>query len=279
MVPCPTEMPYEIPLVARSYASFAGILAGFAFAAVVQTLTRPSEKRDEDAHAVVALMSAFFGFLLASLLYAVLSAENPTAVVEGRAATEEVLAAVVLGFAALTLLYGIVVMIDSRDLTNAAEGARFMVGVPVPALVTLQVALAGGDTDIARLVAAGVKGQPCSLAAYNTFSIMGVYAPSAIVLALSLTAWFIRDRFSRTRIPRLRNSVPYISLTLVLLATVMYSFIPPLNNAYQLPRWALYLLIWSTALFATFISILTVTKPSQASQPTSEGDSSRGQPD
>ncbi len=275
MFPCPSEMPYAIPTVARSYASFSGILAGFAFAAVVQTLTRPSGKSDEDAHAVVALMSAFLGFLLASLLYAILGAENRRAVVEGRATTEEMIAAVVLGFAALTLLYGVVVMIDSRDLTTAAEGARFMVGVPVPALVTLQVALAGGDTFIAQLVAAGAKGQPCSPAAYNAFSMVGVYAPSAIVLALSLAAWFLGERLGATRLPRFRNSVPYISLTLVLIATVLYSLIPPLNNAYQLPRWALYLLVWSTALFATFISILTVTKP----LPTADEDSSSRHPE
>lgn len=118
-----------------------------------------------------------------------------------------------------------------------------MVGVPVPALVTLQVALAGGDTYIAELIAAGVKGQPCSPAAYNALSMMGRYAPSTIVLALSLAAWFLRKRISATRLPRPYNCVPYISLTLALIATVLYSSIPPLNNAYQLPRWALYLLV------------------------------------
>lgn len=261
MVPCPRGMPYEIPVLARSYASFAGILAGFAFAAVVQTLTRPSGKTDEDAHAVVALMSAFVGFLLAALLYGALGAENSGAAVEGRAATEELVNGVTVGFAALTLLYGVVVMIDSRNLITAARGARFMVGVLVPALVTLQVAIAGGDTYFTELVSAGMSGHPCSLASYDTFSMMGVYVPTMIVLTLSVTVWFLREKIGRTRLPELRNSVPYITLAIVLVSAVLFSFIPPLNNAYRLPQWALYLLVSTTALFAAFISILTITKP------------------
>lgn len=283
MFSCPTEMPYDLTLVARSYGAFAGILAGFAFAAVVQTLTRPSGKNSADAHAVVALLSAFFGFLLAALLYAILNGESHAAVVEGRAATEQVMAAVVLGFAALTLLYGVVVMIDSRNLSSAAEGARFMVGVLIPPLVTLQVALAGGDSYIADLVSAGINGRACSRAAYDSFSVWGVYVPSTIVLALSLAAWLLRRRISAPNSSRLRDAVPYLSLTLALIATVAFSFIPPLNTAYQLPSWALHLLIWSTALFATLISILTVAQPESSTDlaceedpstdPTSPGDS------
>ncbi len=193
---------------------------------------------------------------------------------KGRAEAEEIVAAVALGFAALTLLYGVVVMIDSRDLTAAAKGARFMVGVPVPALVTLQVALSGGDTYIAELVRAGINGQSCSRAAYDTFSIWGVYVPSSIVLVLSVTAWILRARLDATGLSRLRNAVPYISLMLVLMATVAYSLIPPLNSAYQLPRWALYLLAWSTAACAALISILTVAEPGSSTEPTPEEASS-----
>src|SRR5438270_781115 len=107
-------MPYDFSLVARAWGAFAGILAGFAFAAIVQTLTRPTPDKDRDARLGVALISAFLGLPLAAILYAVLNGENQEALRRGRGTVEELLAGVVLGFAALTLLYAIVVMIDSR---------------------------------------------------------------------------------------------------------------------------------------------------------------------
>jgi hypothetical protein len=132
----------------------------------------------------------------------------------------------------------------------------------------------GGDNYISDLVSAGIDGQPCSRAAYDNFSVSGVYIPATTVFALSVTAWLLRRRLSTPNLPRLRNAVPYLSLSLALIATVAFSFVPPLNPANQLPSWALHLLIWLTALFATLVSILMVAQPEPITNLASEDDPS-----
>ncbi len=228
---------------------------------------------------VVALVSAFIALLLASLLYGIMNSENTTAA-PGRMTAEEMMLAVILGFAALTVLYGVVVMVDSRQLTEAAKGVRFLVGVPVPALATLQVALAGGDSYLAELVYAGRSGQPlCSLTAYDTFSIRGVYVPSAIVLVLAVTIWLLRDHLTTPRVSKLRNAVPYLSLGIAVAVAILYSTIPPFDNGFRLPTWGLHILVWSTAVFATFISFLTVAKPQTPAGPLLADEGPKGEPD
>ena len=98
---CPSHLAYDFTQIARSWGALAGILAGFAFSASIQTLTRPSGDKESDSHAIVALTAAFLTLLLATILYAILCGENAEALSRGRGESEEVLAAVVIGFGAL----------------------------------------------------------------------------------------------------------------------------------------------------------------------------------
>ncbi len=256
---CPTEVSYDFALIARAWGSLAGILAGFAFAAVVQTLTRPTEDKERDAHVVVALIAAFIGLILATMLYAVLSGENKQALVQGRGPVQELLAGTVLGFAALSLMYALVVMIDSRDLPGAATGARLMIGVLLPALVTLEVALGGLDNIFAEIVQQGINKQPCPRGAYNHFQAFGVWLPSLSVLAISVLAWVFRRRISAWA-AAFKDAIPYISVGLGVIMTTIFANLSQFNNAYRMAHWLLYLIVWVVALFAAMISMVTVVK-------------------
>jgi hypothetical protein len=257
---CPAELPYTFSSIAKAWGSFAGILAGFAFAAVVQTLTRPTDDKDRDAHVVVALVSAFIGLLLATMLYAVLSGENDKALIYGRGTAEELLAGNVIGFAGLTLMYAVVVMIDSRGLTTAANGARIMIGVLLPPLVTLEVALGSLDNVFVEMVRQTQSHHVCSQGAYDSFRLWGAWLPSASVLLISVGSWRIRAKLS-ARIAPLRGLVPYLSVGLAVVITIIYACIPESRDDFHIAHWFMYLSTWTTAVFAAVTALLTIIAP------------------
>jgi hypothetical protein len=261
---CPTEVSYDFTMIARAWGSLAGILAGFAFAAVVQTITRPTGDKERDAHVVVALIAAFIGLILATMLYAVLNGENPQALVQGRGPAEELLAGTVLGFAAMSLMYALVVMIDSRDLPKAATGARLMIGVLLPALVTLEVALGALDNIFAEIVQQTIDKRSCRQGIYNHFQVFGAWLPSLSVFVISTLAWVIRSRISAWA-AALKDAIPYISVLLAVVVTATFANISQFNNEYRIAHWLLYLIVWVVGFFAALISIVTVVKPTQDS--------------
>jgi hypothetical protein len=264
-VSCPTGLAYNFATVARSWGSLSGILAGFAFAATIQTLTRPTRSKDRDAHVVEGLVAAFLALLLAAMLYAVLSGENQTAFVHGRGTTEEYYAGAALGFGALILLYAVVVMIDARGLTTAASRARVCVGLLIPALVTLQVTLGGEDSLFGETATSALSGRGCSRAAYNTYVQWGIDAPSLAVLAFSFVAWrLVRKPKKRPILEAARSSIPYVALVLVLAAVVAFSTLSEFEDDFRLPHWSLYLIAWSIAAFAGLASLVTLAAPASA---------------
>jgi hypothetical protein len=272
MMDCPTAPPYDFTMIARAWGSLAGILAGFAFAAVVQTITRPTEDKERDAHVVVALSSAFIGLILATMLYAVLNGENSSALVQGRGTAEELLAGTVLGFAALSLMYALVVMIDSRNLPRAATGARLMLGVLLPALITLEIALGGLDNIFIEIVQEGINKLPCPHGAYNRFQALGVWLPAASVFAVSALAWRFGRRIN-TWVAPLTDMAPYVSVVLAVAMTAIFANLSEFHDAYRIPHWLLYVVVWIVALFAAIISMVTVVQP--AGSGSSKGTESR----
>ncbi len=111
------------------------MLAGFAFTALIYLIPRgipqsggqESQSGKANKHVLLALVFAFMDLIIVALLYSHLAAERGCSVIQGRAASEELLGAVPFAFSVLTLLYAIVLMVDSLDLDDLAEHVRFVV--------------------------------------------------------------------------------------------------------------------------------------------------------
>lgn len=116
---CPLWTGFDISIVSRTYAQFTGILAGFAFVVINLVLDRAYRRRadgrsldaresDHEVLVGIALVSAFLGLFLTTLRYGLLAGESGCAIINGRATSAEVLAAVSFAASIYTLLYAIV---------------------------------------------------------------------------------------------------------------------------------------------------------------------------
>lgn len=121
---CPSSS-FDIRTTAGFYSTVAGVMAGFAFAALFYFITSQTSRQsnaelpDADVHATdrrdlaaQALGAAFGTLLLSSITYAVLAGEPKSA---GRAATIEVIAGIGFAVGAIHLFYAIVLMIRAHQ--------------------------------------------------------------------------------------------------------------------------------------------------------------------
>lgn len=145
---------FDISGSAAAYAILAGVLAGFAFTAIAAilpgTLPRrfgigPSPvdvevsdrvgqpSRDADKHILISLFAAFLALIAATIEYGQLAGERACSLILGRAAAEEMLGSVALGFAMLILLYALVLLIDHVGVgADVPEHFRFLAAVLAP---------------------------------------------------------------------------------------------------------------------------------------------------
>jgi hypothetical protein len=173
--PCPGPA-FNVAGTSGFYAQMTGLLAGFAFAAIVVLLTptqnleregieRRSDKGFDDSKTtairaeikandnglMLALLAAFFALLIATLTYSVLAGETlPLA--RGRAATEELVDGVPFGLAVMMLFHGVTMLMDNGNVSQAAVWLSRVVAVWVAPILTLYyIANGATDTESARL--------------------------------------------------------------------------------------------------------------------------------
>jgi hypothetical protein len=125
----PEVSAFNIGATSGLYSTVAGVMAGFAFAALFYLITaeRPTDA-DKDRYnlAAQALGSGFLALLLACINWAVLAGEKVTG---GRASTIEVFASCAFVLAAVQLFYAILLLIRiKQDADNPLHGFFQMVG-------------------------------------------------------------------------------------------------------------------------------------------------------
>jgi hypothetical protein len=143
---CAGQADFDIPATAGLYSTLAGVLAGFAFTALMSLLAlRVAATAEDDRRlgsVVEVLLAAFIALVLSSLTYAALGGEPESG---GRSASEEILAGVGLVVAALLLLYSVPLTIEaSRPFASSGDtgtyaAARFIRRVLVHAVGPLVV--------------------------------------------------------------------------------------------------------------------------------------------
>jgi hypothetical protein len=117
---------FDIAQTAGFYSQLAGVLAGFAFAAIMVLLTarmapptKPESEVQPFSGATRLLVVSLMGLILASLNYAILAGDSPGT---HRSASLELVGGVSFGTAGLSVMYAIVLTIDG--VTLAAHGAH-----------------------------------------------------------------------------------------------------------------------------------------------------------
>jgi hypothetical protein len=232
---------FDVSSVARSYAQFTGILAGFAFVVINLVLDRAYRRRSdgrsmeprEVAHETqvgIALVSGFLGLVLTTLRYALLAGENGCALIDGRAASAEALTAVSFASSIYMLLYAIVQFFSGTAGVLAKHCVFIMVILVPPISVFLvedtlsHLALSLGDPETHRPL------QPL----WDWATRLAVPIPLTVGL-VGAVAWYLGIKRRRSVEPagrvtqQLQTVVPYI--TVVVVAAVMVRSIMGLRYA------------------------------------------------
>jgi hypothetical protein len=114
---CPSPTGWLAPVSAGEYSKLAGLLAGFAFTAIVFILRE--DVRTAFARSVEALIYAFFSLVLTSVNYAIMAGEDPHKA-GGRVVSEGLLAGVAFAVSGLLLVYAIILLLDATDVARGA---------------------------------------------------------------------------------------------------------------------------------------------------------------
>jgi hypothetical protein len=223
---------FDISIVARSYAQFTGLLAGFAFVVINLVLDRAYRRRadgrspqpreaEHETQVGIALVCAFLGLFLTTLRYSLLAGETGCALTYGRAASAEVLTAVSFAASIYTLLYAIV-QFFSGTAGILAKHLVFLVAVLVPPIVVFFVedtlthlALSLGDPETHRPL------QPL----WDWANRLSIPIPLAVLIVCA-TVWYtgISRRRSESPAgrfaPHFRLVVPYVTVAVVAAVTV-----------------------------------------------------------
>ena len=220
---------FNIAETAGFYSQLAGVLAGFAFAAIMVLLTArmtpPSESPEEVqpfSGATRLLVVSFVGLILASLNYAILAGDVPGS---HRSASLELVGGVGFGAAGLSLIYAIVLTVDGVNI--AAHGVHHdLKSVGDFFRATLATVL---TPLIFALIYLGVQDFTYTSTGPGVYPI-DVF--SWILLAIQFTVGIVsyirhgskqRERLSHSSRERLIKITATTTLGLILLATISFA--------------------------------------------------------
>jgi hypothetical protein len=249
------------------YAQLTGLLAGFAFAAMVVILGPPhgegqnKQRSRADGEVLLALIAAFVALVFATLTYSVLAGEDE---VHGRAAAEELLDGLPFGLAVVMLFHGITaLMINGRVEPRAVSTGRAVTVLVTPTLTLYYLSNGVSDSESARSLQNG----DCGLVPTPLLGIvLSILLAGLMIYALSPR---LQPQRWRTALwPREHQHLaPMLVLTVSVLAAVLDGSVATEPPDFLLPHWALNAyLAGAFALLAAIgllLSFQTANGPSQ----------------
>jgi len=264
---CPAAI--SIPTIAANYAQMSGVLAGFAFTALVLLLTptqvdeRISHRETQGRDIFLTLFSAFMALIIATLIYSTLAADN-TPAARGRGATEELLDVIPLGVAVIMLLHGITLLMQSGNVDRSAVWtARTVTVVVVPTLTFFYITTGAWDTEAAR--AAAAFGSCPSQQLPSPGFALSVVLP--VVLSLTMVPRF-RLATLRRWARRFHSAAPTMVLAAAVTVALAVGNISNRSPDFLLSPTALAVfLAGAFVLLALLASILSLGYPDQESSP------------
>ena len=250
------DIDFDISKTAGSYSQMASALTGFAFLAMTIVLSRRDDnprtkftprELDQDKRTIIALLCAFIGLLIATVEYSIIAGESGHALVEGRAASEELLAAVGFTVSVYILLYSLVHLIATSTLKLGSEFRR-LVAVFIPPIFIYFVT--NGLMDVA--IALGQPKPPLE-PMWSSARIASIGLALWTLLVCGLL-WSSSRKLRRElgELPRyIKNAPPYLTLTTAIIATLYSAQISDVNPASRLSESA----AWSWVAISTTVLI------------------------
>ncbi|HEY2087349.1 MAG TPA: hypothetical protein VGH54_15200 [Mycobacterium sp.] len=233
---------FDISIVARNYAQFSGVLAGFAFVVINLVLDRAYRRRGDGkaraAHEVehetltgVALLNAFLGLFLAAIQYSLLAGENGCSLTEGRAASAELLGGISFVASVYMLLYAVVQFV-SGSAGTLAKHCVFIVAVLVPPIAVFFIEAT--ISDLALALADPTTRQPLQPLWDDANNLSVPIALAVLVVAAAVWLAGRKERSSETRsgarVQKLRTALPYVTVGVVISAVVRAVTALPVRN-------------------------------------------------
>lgn len=192
---------FDIAVTANSYSAAAGVLAGFAFSAVLFVLTTGVRTPTiAVSHAATAFTCAFFTLALSTIEYAVLAGEPGTGREAGRAVLEGLTNGSVFGLGVLLLFYGLRQLLPREpEFRGAARSVGLVVFGAGPLIVLAFIYAAAVDVEAVRGLSAPAGTSECALLSPTLR--FGLYVLIASILVVLLvvaprprSAWAAKRR-------------------------------------------------------------------------------------
>lgn len=220
---------FDVATAAGWYSSIAGLLAGFAFVAVLLPLDHDDAEVHDNAAADAAtvFVSAFFTLLLLSISYAVLAGRSGGAVVDGIAAHEQMLLGPTFGLSVLLLIFGLHVVLreygSSRQVFRSADRVVMVTCSVLGPIVVLSLQF-NNSLDLTRQRFTAAPDSEC-VAGFPPRVWLHLAITLAAIAALLLVALW-RDRLPRG--PAYLRVVSRIVLVSTVTVVVWTSIVMPL---------------------------------------------------
>jgi hypothetical protein len=260
------DVDFDISKAGGSYAQMASVFSGFAFLAMTIVLSRRDDNSgrnftprqlDQDKRTVIALLCAFTGLLIATVEYSNVNGESGRALVEGRAASEELLAAVGFTVSLYVLLYALVHLIATSSLKLGSE-FRLLVAILVPPIFIYFVT--NGLMDIA--IALGQPKPPLEpMWSSARIASIGLGLWTLLVCGLLWSAGRTLRR-EPGELPRyLKNVPPYVTLATAIFAALFAAQLSDVNPAARVSQSAAWSWVGIAATVLIYVSASLSCEP------------------
>ena len=227
------DVAFDVASSAGWYSAVAGLLAGFAFVAVLLPLDHDTDAQSEreTGHAVVVFISAFFSLLILSITYAILAGRTGGGTADGIAAHEQMINGAAFGLSVLLLMFGLRAVLGAygknRHIFDSARSLVLVVTSILGPAIVLSLQFSNG-LDVERYRAGTGSGDPCEAAGLP----IGVWINLAITIVA--LAFVVGLALARNHLPRWEAAPELIAKTVLgftVLLAVWGSIVVPLLPA------------------------------------------------
>lgn len=239
---CPPLHTFDVTKSATLYSTLAGVLAGFAFTALIYLLaamggqTRAdradqTEIASQENHVIVSLFCALFALVITTFLYAILASEQNESLVQGRAASEEVLSGIAFAFSIAILFYALVLLIDGIGLKRTAREARAIIALTLPPLAMMFLGFTAQDMAFGELASTAQRVGRTMMCTTPPFYHQATFWAATVmpivvlgVCGILWLVWSVRGTSENVLVRRqrryIRNALPKLSLVIIVIAAV-----------------------------------------------------------
>ena len=186
---------FDISHTAAELSQLAGVLAGFAFFAVIFVLTNHGNRPPNEGgsarfdYALLALFCATFGLAITAVQYAMLAGEINIGLWYGRASSEEVMADISLSLSILILAAAMILLMPQFD--RAEKALRGLTAVVGPPMAVYFVAETCRELTVGIWASKAGRLLCGSNAAYTQVQLWGhTIAPLAVLLC-AFSIWVV----------------------------------------------------------------------------------------